>query len=768
LKRQQLVMSCCNCCSDKVEDAPDVTHGPKLFRRRGCTDVLCLLLFIAFWFGTVYISWLSIYVGKPWSVLYGADYLGNRCGRGEFSDRPKTYFPRIDEDILAQADVAITYPWRVAFYGLCVDECPNVSLPEACFSNPDGCKVYDYGPSTERAAEFYYATLPSVSVINRCIPTRVANPDTEPDRCAFPQCDNVTYPWMTCDPTYPTTWLLEYPYSTQCEVKFSVATTRVLAPMVSSPLTDKIREQMSVAQEVGSALMDAILEMLAFGVLLPLCLGFLWLILLRFAAKTITYFLVVAVGLLGLLLTCYFFVLSGDIQSAVNGILSNSTGLAGANNSAQAVLWANDTFAQVLGLTETVQSSIVNLVPTSLDNTYSNASVSNPSLWRIAGIIMLLVTVLYFISMCMARKRIRTAVSLVKESTVVIADRPSTMLFPVNTLIVQVAHFVFMFLVFAFLSTADINDSTFSDSTRGSAASTYSELISFYNRTISSSGVDGFASIESSSSTMKYFLYAYLIFGFIWTYVFIYSAAWTALSGSVCHWYFFRQDESAKTRWPLARSLCRVFRYHLGTIAAGSLIITIVKFIRLLLMALDRATEQQQKNNLLLRLTFKCVACCLYCLEKTLQYITAYCYIYTAMQGSGFCSSCFATFNLIMKYPLQLSINSYVRWILGILQLLSTPLICGWGCNIILWRQGKQEPVYATGFVVVSSYIIAKACTTVFTCVIDTIFVCCARDMAEYKGAFLSERLRSAFGFDKKNKKKASGNVPKTDATVGG
>lgn len=40
-----------------------------------------------------------------------------------------------------------------------------------------------------------------------------------------------------------------------------------------------------------------------------------------------------------------------------------------------------------------------------------------------------------------------------------------------------------------------------------------------------------------------------------------------------------------------------------------------------------------QKNNLLLRLTFKCVACCLYCLEKTLQYITAYCYIYTAMQA---------------------------------------------------------------------------------------------------------------------------------------
>lgn len=61
--------------------------------------------------------------------------------------------------------------------------------------------------------------------------------------------------------------------------------------------------------------------------------------------------------------------------------------------------------------------------------------------------------------------------------------------------------------------------------------------------------------------------------------------------------YFFRKDESAQTSWPLARSLCRVLRYHLGTIAAGSLVVAIVRMLRLGLMLLDRATKIQQEPS---------------------------------------------------------------------------------------------------------------------------------------------------------------------------
>ena len=42
----------------------------------------------------------------------------------------------------------------------------------------------------------------------------------------------------------------------------------------------------------------------------------------------------------------------------------------------------------------------------------------------------------------------------------------------------------------------------------------------------------------------------------------------------------------------------------------------------------------------------------------------------------------------------------------------------------------------------------------VFSCVLDSLFVCCARDMAEYKGTWMPDRLRVAFDFDRKLKKK--------------
>jgi len=47
-------MGLCGCCSGKVAgEAP----APRdfFFKRRGCTDILCLLIFIAFWGGMGYI-----------------------------------------------------------------------------------------------------------------------------------------------------------------------------------------------------------------------------------------------------------------------------------------------------------------------------------------------------------------------------------------------------------------------------------------------------------------------------------------------------------------------------------------------------------------------------------------------------------------------------------------------------------------------------------------------------------------------------------------
>ena len=225
-------------------------HAPAKLRARGCTDICCLIVFALFAGGMIYITYLAATVGDPDSILYGADYLGNRCGRGAFSDRKQVYFPRIDEDLLQQSAIAATMPWKLRFYGLCVDGCPSVTDPTLCFGNSAGCIVHDYGAQEEYAAAggsaYYYAVMPQIELLHRCLPTVYTNENAAADRCAFPQCDNTTNDWMECDAEYPTLWLIRTAADVKrCEVKFRSALVQQLEKTQASPLTDKLASYMA-------------------------------------------------------------------------------------------------------------------------------------------------------------------------------------------------------------------------------------------------------------------------------------------------------------------------------------------------------------------------------------------------------------------------------------------------------------------------------------------------------------------------------------------
>ena len=58
-----------------------------------------------------------------------------------------------------------------------------------------------------------------------------------------------------------------------------------------------------------------------------------------------------------------------------------------------------------------------------------------------------------------------------------------------------------------------------------------------------------------------------------------------------------------ETRLPLPR----VYWFHMGSAAFGSLTIAICQFIRLLLLKLDRETQTLQKSNFVFTLVIKCV-----------------------------------------------------------------------------------------------------------------------------------------------------------------
>ena len=377
------------------------------------------------------------------------------------------------------------------------------------------------------------------------------------------------------------------------------------------------------------------------------------------------------------------------------------------------------------------------------------------------------------------------------------------LLFPFVIIALQIPIFVYFLTGFALIGTANLELAHFIGGAQSliTASSSYADSLNV-TLSLNLSAVDIPAQYEQWVGPA---IYIYFLFGILWLLESLKNIGWTSLSGNVSDWYFFRRDKQRQSRIPLTRSFCRVLRYHLGTIFFGSFIIALIQLIRILMAILDSQTKKlqvreaascelsssssprhhylfssahnhhrlsppllttashhlssallppppQEKNNTL-KLAMKAVQCCLWCLEKTVKFITDYCYIYVAMQGGGFCRSCFAVFTLILSQPAQLALNTAVRLILSLLQLIAIPVTCSWACNYYLTQEQKAEPMYASVVVALMSFIIVQAFALVMSCTLDTLFVCCVRDKSEYKGAFMSDRLYGAFGFDKSDRR---------------
>ena len=46
-------------------------------------------------------------------------------------------------------------------------------------------------------------------------------------------------------------------------------------------------------------------------------------------------------------------------------------------------------------------------------------------------------------------------------------------------------------------------------------------------------------------------------------------------------------------------------------------------------------TQAQQGENLVLKLAMKCAHCCMWCLQKTVEFVSYYGYVYVAIEGDN-------------------------------------------------------------------------------------------------------------------------------------
>lgn len=145
-----------NCCGKKkkgengVEEKDDfdkkqVPSEYGVNRKRSCTDVLCIPVFILFWIGLFIIAGFGFWSGNPATLVEPLDYAGNMCGYAvgkgnsnvfDLSNRTYLWYPfEFRPDQLK--DITTSRLISALGLGICVESCPqNVVSLISPLTNP--------------------------------------------------------------------------------------------------------------------------------------------------------------------------------------------------------------------------------------------------------------------------------------------------------------------------------------------------------------------------------------------------------------------------------------------------------------------------------------------------------------------------------------------------------------------------------------------------------------------------------------------------------
>ena len=121
-------------------------------------------------------------------------------------------------------------------------------------------------------------------------------------------------------------------------------------------------------------------------------------------------------------------------------------------------------------------------------------------------------------------------------------------------------------------------------------------------------------------------------------------------SSSACIWYF--TSEKGIEASPIRSSFKRGIRYHLGSLAFGSLIIALVRFIMVWLEYVKKrveSTSTDKTESKCFKCIISCLQCCMGCVGKIMEFVNKHAYIQIALKGDSFCTAAWEGFGLIVR-----------------------------------------------------------------------------------------------------------------------
>ncbi|XP_068646327.1 choline transporter protein 1-like isoform X2 [Aristolochia californica] len=234
------------------------------------------------------------------------------------------------------------------------------------------------------------------------------------------------------------------------------------------------------------------------------------------------------------------------------------------------------------------------------------------------------------------------------------------------------------------------------------------------------------------------------LFGCYWATQFFIACSSTVIAGSVASYYWARGETSQEIPFlPVFASMKRLMRYNLGSVAIGSLIVSVVESLRYILESIRRRLKLI--NTTPISMIGKCVSCssqcCLGCVDWTIKSVNRNAYIMIAITGKGFFRASSIATGLIMNNILRIGKVNVIGDVILFLGKLCVSLFCAVFAFLMLdthkYRSAHNKissPLFPVMVCWLLGYIVATLFFAVVEMSIDTIILSFCQDAEEHQG----------------------------------
>ncbi|VDD87145.1 unnamed protein product [Enterobius vermicularis] len=386
-----------------------------------------------------------------------------------------------------------------------------------------------------------------------------------------------------------------------------------------------------------------------------------------------------------------------------------------------------------------------------------------PTTWMIVAIILTIFAAIIILVLLCIRNRITLAIALIQESSKAVGAIVSSLFLPVLLFIIHIAIFSAWAVVSVWIASSGSENCRIPDSKGNLNNGTECDCstIGINNSTTkilnSKESMCQYVNLTRNENQILV-MQLYNLIGFFWSSWFASAICDITLAGAFASYYWAFNKSKDVPPFPILLAFRRAIRYHLGTVAFGSLIITTVKIFRIMLDFIDRKLNSME--NKVAKAILKCFKCLFWCVEVFLKFLTKNAYIMTAIYGTNFFTAAKDSFSLIwnnaVRYAVLVKITDFLLFLGKI------TITIGMGVVAFHWFAGRWViqglphidlyyyfvPIL---LVVIGAYIIADLFFEVYEMAVRTTFLCFLEDAQNNDGTpdkpyYMSKELRKIMG----------------------